>query len=135
MGQSVFPCLSDSQTVPQVLPVVTTPRDMWSMSASRVLLLLPMVAPHGYHKFRTLPSNTADVVLTPGGDSGVSGNLTITQNTFPIPHVRINGYISGLTPGFHGFHVHMTGDLGNNLRQQGDILILIWLSTVLGVVS
>ena len=56
------------------------------------------------------------VDLIPGGDSGVSGKLVLTHvgNT-----VIISGHMYNLTPGYHGFHVHMTGDTGDNCKAAG----------------
>uniref|UniRef100_A0A0N5AYC5 Superoxide dismutase [Cu-Zn] n=1 Tax=Syphacia muris TaxID=451379 RepID=A0A0N5AYC5_9BILA len=34
-------------------------------------------------------------------------------------YVRVNGTVSGLTPGQHGFHVHEKGDLGNGCLNAG----------------
>jgi Cu-Zn family superoxide dismutase len=56
------------------------------------------------------------VDLVSGGGSGVTGRLEIRQLQFPTKHVRITGTISGLTSGWHGFHVHMTGDIGDDCK-------------------
>ncbi|KAJ1355317.1 hypothetical protein KIN20_012661 [Parelaphostrongylus tenuis] len=34
--------------------------------------------------------------------------------------VKIGGVVRGLTPGFHGFHVHENGNLGNGCADAGD---------------
>uniref|UniRef100_A0A976X680 Superoxide dismutase [Cu-Zn] n=1 Tax=Neocaridina denticulata sinensis TaxID=274643 RepID=A0A976X680_NEODE len=49
----------------------------------------------------------ATVVLS----GGVEGTLTFTQDDLPIGQTRIEGVINKLTPGPHGFHIHMLGDL------------------------
>jgi Cu-Zn family superoxide dismutase len=50
----------------------------------------------------------AVAVLVPKQDSGVNGVITFTQMT---DHVRIQGKVTGLEPGKHGFHIHEFGDL------------------------
>ena len=55
------------------------------------------------------------VELVPGA-SNVTGKL----NLLSIRNVvQIQGIIYDLEEGFHGFHVHMTGDLGNNCKAAG----------------
>lgn len=34
--------------------------------------------------------------------------------------VRVNGKVSGLLPGMHGFHVHEKGDVGERCLAAGD---------------
>ena len=53
-----------------------------------------------------------------GGDSGVSGTLTLVQQ-MPDGPVSIQGTVSGLSPGRHGFHVHTNGDLRDNCVAAG----------------
>ena len=59
---------------------------------------------------------SSDVDLVPGGDSGVRGTVTLFQGP---GYVRIYGTIFGLTPGPHGFHIHMNGDVGDNCKAAG----------------
>lgn len=48
----------------------------------------------------------------------VNGNVTFIQNACgENVHVRV--YITGLTPGKHGFHVHEKGDLTNGCLSMG----------------
>ena len=46
--------------------------------------------------------------LLPAKGSHAAGHLTFSQQS--DGSIRIQGQISGLTPGKHGFHVHMVGD-------------------------
>ena len=58
----------------------------------------------------------ATVKLVAGGDSGVSGTLTLIQGP---RYLYIMGKIFGLEPGLHGFHIHTTGDTSNNCKASG----------------
>ncbi|KAF2538438.1 hypothetical protein F2Q68_00022495 [Brassica cretica] len=51
------------------------------------------------------------------GDSNVRGCLHFTQDTSGTTHVT--GKISGLSPGFHGFHIHSFGDTTNGCNSTG----------------
>ncbi|KAL7639835.1 UNVERIFIED_CONTAM: hypothetical protein RMT77_009248 [Armadillidium vulgare] len=64
----------------------------------------------------TEQSREAIVYLTPGSNPNIVGNLKVisTENG-----VIIQGKITGLTPGLHGFHIHETGDLGNQCKNAG----------------
>jgi len=54
---------------------------------------------------------SAVVIFNTGATADrVKGSVMLTQEQNVAP-VRINGTITGLTPGKHGFHVHATGDL------------------------
>jgi Cu-Zn family superoxide dismutase len=50
----------------------------------------------------------AVIVLTPIGQSGVTGTVFFTRQG---DAVQIHGAVSGLEPGLHGLHVHQYGDL------------------------
>merc|ERR1711973_953161 len=65
--------------------------------------------------YNTYP-RTATVRLEAGSDPNVKGTLYITSVDHPHPGVVITGTIFGLEPGFHGFHVHMEGELGNQCK-------------------
>lgn len=54
-------------------------------------------------------AKSAIVVLNEDGGSGVKGVIYLTQEGNHAP-VKINGTITGLTPGKHGFHVHQSGN-------------------------
>ena len=64
-------------------------------------------------------SSQSQVILTPASDTGkdpVTGSLYLKQVR---NKVYISGTILGLEPGYHGFHVHEIGDLGNNCKNAG----------------
>ena len=51
--------------------------------------------------------------LVAASNSGVAGSVQLIQHV-PNGPVSVFGCVTGLAPGLHGFHVHMTGDVGNN---------------------
>ncbi|XP_055838742.1 extracellular superoxide dismutase [Cu-Zn] isoform X2 [Episyrphus balteatus] len=53
-----------------------------------------------------------------GSEGKVKGNVTFTQNACG-ENVYIRVYITGLSPGKHGFHVHEKGDLTNGCASTG----------------
>jgi superoxide dismutase, Cu-Zn family len=53
------------------------------------------------------PKAEASATLSPTKDSTVKGTVYFTKVT---DGVRLDGEITGLTPGQHGFHVHEKGD-------------------------
>ena len=64
-------------------------------------------------------NSQAQVILTPASNAGedpVTGTLYLKQVR---NKVYITGTILGLEPGYHGFHVHEIGDLGNNCKNAG----------------
>ncbi|KAI8866759.1 Cu-Zn superoxide dismutase, partial [Ramicandelaber brevisporus] len=51
-------------------------------------------------------------------DNSVGGVIRFTQASPDAPTV-VNGHISGLAPGNHGFHIHQFGDLTNGCMSSG----------------
>lgn len=49
---------------------------------------------------------------------GVKGLIEFKQKSSRSP-IQINGTISGLTPGYHGFHIHEYGDRSNGCESAG----------------
>ena len=68
--------------------------------------------------FGATVGRSAKVLLTPAGESGVSGELIFEQPSLNGP-VLIRGFIKGLKHGSHGFHIHTKGQLGNNCVDAG----------------
>lgn len=62
----------------------------------------------------TNAENRATVVLK--NSDGVFGHLILTQTN---EGVHIQGQVSGLAPGKHGFHVHALGDVSNGCTTTG----------------
>ncbi|KAG7169674.1 Superoxide dismutase [Cu-Zn]-like 3 [Homarus americanus] len=52
-------------------------------------------------------------------EGSVEGTLVLTQDTPPTGATRVEGTITGLTPGLHGFHVHQFGDLSGGCGTAG----------------
>ena len=52
----------------------------------------------------------ATATLNPTKDSNVKGTVSFTKLK---DGVRIDGEVTGLTPGAHGFHIHEKGDCGS----------------------
>uniref|UniRef100_A0A336M130 Superoxide dismutase [Cu-Zn] n=1 Tax=Culicoides sonorensis TaxID=179676 RepID=A0A336M130_CULSO len=48
----------------------------------------------------------------------VNGNVTLTQNSVTEP-LQIEVSLVGLSPGYHGFHVHQKGDLSGGCASTG----------------
>jgi len=66
-------------------------------------------------RFQIQEPKHAVVELVPG-----ASNVTGTLNLLAIRKiVNIQGIIYGLEEGFHGFHVHMKGELGNTCKDAG----------------
>ncbi|KAI3846155.1 hypothetical protein MKW92_033281 [Papaver armeniacum] len=61
------------------------------------------------------PNIKAVVLIT--GDNNIKGSLQFIQDSKGITH--INGKITGLTPGLHGFHIHALGDTTNGCNSTG----------------
>ena len=57
----------------------------------------------------------AYVDLVPGSQNVTGALLLKTIGDV----VQVSGQIMGLSPGPHGFHIHMTGDTGNTCKAAG----------------
>ncbi|KAH6941454.1 hypothetical protein HPB50_018138 [Hyalomma asiaticum] len=55
-------------------------------------------------------------VLKPSRGSNVTGVLNFQQED-PDDFVTITGDVTGLSPGLHGFHIHLRGDLTHGLHR------------------
>ena len=62
--------------------------------------------------------NTIHAVCVLSGQSSTNGTIYLTQENENGP-VKLEGSISGLTRGLHGFHVHTFGDLTNGCASTG----------------
>ncbi|MGD9722344.1 MAG: superoxide dismutase family protein [Pirellulales bacterium] len=60
------------------------------------------------HEHEHEPINEAVAVLVPSKGSTVSGVILLKQEK---GYVHVTGEVKNLTPGKHGFHIHMFGDL------------------------
>ena len=87
-------------------------------SLSIFLLLIIVLEVNEASFFGATIGRRAKVTLTPGADSGVSGELILEQASINGP-VLIRGFIKGLKRGSHGFHIHKKGQLGNNCKDAG----------------
>ncbi|KAG6460545.1 hypothetical protein O3G_MSEX012051 [Manduca sexta] len=67
---------------------------------------------------RRVPGLQAVVYLIPDEESGVSGELIFTQ-IIPNGPVTIEGNVTGLAPGLHGFHIHQTGAIKDSCKDIG----------------
>jgi len=59
-----------------------------------------------------------DAILSLHGSGQVQGVISFVQPR-PDSAVFLNGTISGLTPGLHGFHIHQKGDLTQGCKSAG----------------
>ncbi|MPC72813.1 Superoxide dismutase [Cu-Zn] [Portunus trituberculatus] len=63
------------------------------------------------------PTPRKAVVVLGGGEA--TGTLILTQAAPPTGEVHIEGVVSNLTPGLHGFHIHEKGSLENGCISAG----------------
>ena len=47
---------------------------------------------------------------------GFCYDYPIIQTGGPTGKVKVRGKIEGLTPGYHGFHIHQLGDMTNGCK-------------------
>lgn len=65
-----------------------------------------------------VPHRVAQSVANAPIDSGdIKGDVTFTQ--YSDDTVEVEGIITGLAPGLHGFHIHEKGDLSDNCQVVG----------------
>ncbi|GAB2211223.1 hypothetical protein Droror1_Dr00016516 [Drosera rotundifolia] len=64
-----------------------------------------------------MSSSTVKAIAIIAGDADVKGSLQFTQDSAGVTHVK--GRITGLRPGFHGFHIHALGDTSNGCISTG----------------
>jgi Cu/Zn superoxide dismutase len=67
------------------------------------------------------PRGNLRAVALIAGDNNVRGCLQFVQDISGTTHVT--GKISGLSPGFHGFHIHSFGDTTNGCISTGLFVI------------
>jgi Cu-Zn family superoxide dismutase len=60
------------------------------------------------HKLEPISEAVAVIAPTKASKSEVAGVIVLKQEK---GYVQVTGEVSGLTPGEHGFHIHMFGDL------------------------
>ena len=100
--------------------------EVFSSAAPLTLLWLGLLSQVSSYSIRYCPyckfsvqtdPPQAVVELVPGGlDTNITGSLFMEQGRFGV---FVKGEIIGLSPGHHGFHVHMTGDVGDGCKAAG----------------
>ena len=85
-----------------------TRNPVWALAGLVVLFGLSWLAAAEPHKDHEHGITDGVCVLAPTKGNTVTGTLTLTQKG---KGVVIAGEVKGLTPGDHGFHIHMFGDL------------------------
>ncbi|XP_076042160.1 uncharacterized protein LOC143026051 [Oratosquilla oratoria] len=86
---------------------------MGRFTTSLSLVLVLMGLANAQTPQPTTPDFVANAVLT----GKVTGIITFTS--FPDKPTHIQGTLCGLTPGFHGFHIHDKGDLSGGCKTAG----------------
>ena len=79
-----------------------------STFALLVSLLSANVLAADDHKAEAIKEAVAVIAPTKASNSQTAGVITLKQEH---GYVQVSGEVSGLTPGKHGFHIHMFGDL------------------------
>jgi len=98
------------------LSVITVLSSLVSIGLSQRFLYGQQSPYFGTQAFNRLQYSPSRAVVVLNGKS-VNGVITFEQSSGS--GVRIFGTISGLTPGYHGFHVHQYGDLTNGCTSAG----------------
>jgi Cu/Zn superoxide dismutase len=60
----------------------------------------------------------AEAAIVAGADPLVSGHVTLSQAS-PQSPVVLRGFVRGLQPGLHGFHIHAVGNVGDQCKAAG----------------
>lgn len=76
-------------------------------SGLTVLVLLMSIL--GCSAYRSAPAKAFAIVT--GQSRKINGLIFVRETNFGI---RLDGWITGLTPGKHGFHVHTSGDVSGD---------------------
>jgi superoxide dismutase, Cu-Zn family len=83
----------------------------WAFPACLVPLSLALAAEDAHqHAVQKVAPTRAICVLTPTEGNRERGVVHLTAQD---GHVRVQGKVTGLTPGLHGFHIHEFGDLSS----------------------
>ncbi|XP_066984315.1 uncharacterized protein [Macrobrachium rosenbergii] len=78
------------------------------------LLLVSTLVCAAYGGLQIRPAAVATIV--PGINQNIAGSIQFSRSPLGI---LISGTVTGLAPGFHGFHVHENGDTGNACTAAG----------------
>lgn len=72
------------------------------------LVMTTHAADERQHKTEPITNAVAVIFPTQAGNSKVAGIVMLKQEK---GYVQVTGQVTGLTPGKHGFHIHMFGDV------------------------
>ena len=97
--------------LPEQIAIMKNTIALLASATATLLLASPQPALAQNERAKAHPTGTsthAVAVLQPTKGSQVKGTITFTKTQ---EGVRVQGEVTGLTPGKHGFHVHEYGDL------------------------